>query len=406
MKRVVITGMGIVSPIGNQVEDVWNALITDRTGIVSMPEWEKISQLQVSLAGVCNGYDPKRINRKARRTMGDMAMMASIATLDALEQADIQPSIIPSDRIGVVMGSTTGSGKVLQSLFDDFSRTGGLSRLEGTAFMKIMSHSVAANIAAMLGVQGRVISPCSACATSTQAIGEGYEIIQNGYQDIMICGGADELHPSTAGVFDVLNAASRKKLKDSSPIPFDQNRDGLVVGEGAGCLILEERDHALKREAKIIGEIVGYHTCCDGSHMTSPQDTGMQRAMVGALSSSGSTIQDIDYINAHATGTRLGDAAESRAIAMLGDHGIPVSATKGYTGHTLAASGAMEVIFCLMMMKHNTIIPTRNLATIDPECAGITHVRQKQEAELNTVMTSNFAFGGINATLILKKNSS
>jgi len=403
MNRVVITGMGIISPIGNRVEEAWETLTHDQTGIVTVPGWEGVKELKVSLAGVCRDYTHKRINRKDRRTMGAMTVMAALSAMDALDQAGLCDKIVQSGRSGVAMGSTTGSGDVLQALFNDFADTGGISRLEGTAFMKIMNHSVAANLAAMLGTKGRVISPCCACATSTQSIGMGYETIKTGCQDIMICGGADELHPSTAGVFDVLNAASRQAKPGLSPRPFDTDRDGLVVGEGAGTLILESLDHALKRKAEILGEIIGFDTCCDGAHMTSPQDKGMFSCMTGALASAGCTIDDIDYINAHATGTLKGDAAESRAIAMLGNHTVPVSATKGYTAHTLAASGVMEVIFCLLMMKQNTLIPTRNLNSVARDCAGISHVTEISQTRVDTVMTSNFAFGGINATLVLKK---
>lgn len=404
MRRVAVTGMGIISPIGNNSDAVWKALLSNRSGITSMPDWEKIKDLKVKRAGVCRDFDPKLINRKDRRTMGKMAVMAGLSALSALDQAGLDKSLAQSGRTGVAMGSTTGSGQVIETLFNDLFETGGISRLEGTAFMKIMNHSVAANIGAMLGIRGRVLSPCSACATSTQAIGQGYETIKNGYQDIMVCGGADELHPSTAGVFDVLNAASRAGSKNTSPKPFDRDRDGLVVGEGAGTLVLEDMDHAEKRGTKILAEIIGYDTCCDGAHMTSPQDRGMAACMAGALDSAGCSIHDIDYINAHATGTLLGDAAESRAISMVGGQRIPVSATKGYTGHTLAASGVMEAIFSLLMMENNTLIPTKNLANISHDCQGVCHVQKIQSRKINRVMSSNFAFGGINATLIFKKS--
>ena len=417
MKRVAVTGMGIISPIGNQVDAVWTSLLENNSGIRHIPAWENIKALKVAIAGPCQGYDLKRINRKDRRTMGPMAVMATLSAMDALVQAGLDPTglnqsgytpeynLVASEQTGVAMGSTTGSGGTIETIFNDFLETGGIGRLEGTSFMKIMNHSVAANVAATLGTRGRVISPCCACATSTQAIGEGFEIIKNGHQKIMICGGADDLHPSTAGVFDVLNAASKNYSKEplATPRPFDRDRDGLVVSEGAGALILEEFDHARNRGATILGEIIGYNTCCDGAHMTSPQARGMLQCMEGALKSAGCRISNIDYINAHATGTRMGDVAEAQAIAMLGNHKIPVSATKGYTGHTLAASGVMEAIFCLKMMGHNQIIPTRNLTTIDPDCAGICHVQTILEKSLNTVMTSNFAFEGINATLIFKK---
>lgn len=403
MNRVAITGMGIISPIGNLPQDVWKALTLGKSGIVCVPEWEWVKELKISLAGVCRDYDPKKIQRKDRRTMGKMTVMAALSAMDALDQAGIPLGVIQSERSGLAMGSTTGSGEVIEALFNDVQETGGISRLEGTAFMKIMNHSVAANLAAMLGIKGRVFSPCAACATSTQSIGMGYENIRGGFQDVMICGGADELHFSTAGVFDVLNAASRQKTPGTAPRPFDASRDGLVVGEGAGTLVLENLDHALERKANILGEVIGFETLCDGAHMTSPQDKGMFQCMGRALSSAGCTIGDIDYINAHATGTLLGDAAESRAIAMLGPDLPPVSATKGYTGHTLAASGVMEAIFSLMMMANNTLIPTRNLESVAADCAGVPHVRETLKTRIDTVMTSNFAFGGINATLILKK---
>ena len=405
MKRVVITGMGIISPIGNSPEQVFESLLNNDSGIKIIKGWDGIKGLNTNIAGKCDGFDPKRINRKDRRTMGSMAIMASLSALDAISQSGLDEKTVKSSHTGVVMGSTTGSGVNIEQVFTDFSKTKGISLLEGTAFMKIMSHSVAANVSAMLKTRGRVLSPCCACATSTQAIGEGFEMIKNGYQDVMVCGGADDLHPSTAAVFDVLHAASRNfcDTPSKTPKPFDANRDGLVVSEGAGAVILEEYEHAKKRNANILGEIKGYSTCCDGEHMTSPQSDGMIRSMAGAIKSARCTIKEIDYINAHATGTLKGDIAEAQAIESLCGNTIPVSGTKGFTGHTLAASGVMEVIFSILMMNNDCIIPTLNLETIDPSCTGIFHVQEKIAKRVNMVMTSNFAFGGINATLILKK---
>ncbi len=407
MRRVAVTGMGIISPIGNSIDVVLASLLQKTSGIRQMDSWKAIGGLRVHLAGISSGYDIKRINRKDRRTMGRMAIMASLACLDAIDQSGLEKQMVSSSGTGVAMGSTTGSVDILESMFDDYSKSGGISLLEGTTFMKIMNHSVAANVAAMLKTKGRVISPCCACATSTQAIGEGFEIIRNGYQDVMICGGADEIHPSTAGVFDVLNAASTayNETPSRTPRPFDKDRDGLVVSEGAGALILEEYEHARNRGADILGEITGYGTCCDGEHMTSPETEGMLRCMNEALNSASVDISDIDYINAHATGTELGDIAEAEAIRELAGNRIPVSGTKGYTGHTLAASGAMEAIFCLLMMEKGVIVPTLNLDTIDPLCDGICHVQETIRRPLQMVMTSNFAFGGINATIVMKSKS-
>jgi len=406
MKRVVITGTGIISPIGNTKQDVFSSLQKGRSGIQKMEHWSGINGLRTRLAGISGGYDLKRIKRKDRRTMGRMSIMAAISAMDALEESRLDPSIVSSEHTGIAMGSTTGSGEIIEEMFTGFSDTGGISLLEGTTFMKIMNHSVSANVAATLKTKGRVLSPCSACATSTQSIGEGFEIIRNGHQNVMICGGSDEMHPSTAGVFDVLHAASKKYNSSPSktPRPFDQDRDGLVVSEGAGAVILEEYDHARKRGAVILGEITGYSTCCDGQHMTSPRSEGMIRCVDQALTSAGVSISEIDYINAHATGTELGDIAEAEAIEKLAGKTVPVSGTKGYTGHTLAASGVMETIFCLLMMKNSVIIPTLNLEKIDPRCEGINHVTHLLDKKLNMIMTSNFAFGGINATLIIKNN--
>lgn len=406
MKRVVITGLGIISPVGNTPDQAFEALLNNVSGISTIEGWDAIDGMNVSIAGRCSGYDAKRIPRKDRRTMGAMAIMASICALDAIEGARLSPEAIQSDLTGISMGSTTGSGINIEKVFSDFNRTQSIKLLEGTAFMKIMSHSVAANVAAMLKTRGRVLSPCCACATSTQAIGEGFQMIRSGLQKIMICGGSDELHPSTAAVFDVLHAASRNFVKDPSrtPRPFDVNRDGLVVSEGAGVLVLEEYEHAKKRNAPIIAEITGYGTCCDGEHMTSPSPDGMIRSMQWALDSAGGLkMSQIDYINAHATATGKGDIAEVQAVEKLCGSSVPVSGTKGYTGHTLAASGVIEAIFCTKMMEHNVMIPTKNLDEIDPECSGIFHVREKTQKEINRVMTSNFAFGGINASLILQK---
>ncbi|MCK5784453.1 MAG: beta-ketoacyl-[acyl-carrier-protein] synthase family protein [Desulfobacterales bacterium] len=405
MRRVAITGMGIISPIGNDMETVCKALLEGRSGIVKMDDWKNVNGLNSLVAGVVDGIEPGKISRKHRRTMGRMAVMAALAAMDATSVADLSADDMVSLRTGVSMGSTTGSTGSIEDMFGDYLKTEGITLLEGTTFMKVMSHSVAANVAAMFGVKGRTLAPCSACASSTQAIGLGYEAIKDGYQDIMICGGADDLHPSTAGVFDILNAASRNynDAPHKTPRPFDKNRDGLVVGEGAGVIVLEAYSRATARNATIHGEIIGYGTGCDGNHMTSPSPEGMFSCMKQAMDVSGINTADLDYINAHATGTLMGDVAETEAIRKLVGDTVPVSGTKGYTGHTLAASGVMEVIFCILMMQNRCIVPTLNLEETDETCKGICHVTQKIEKELNHIMTSNFAFGGINATLIIKR---
>ena len=405
MRRVAITGIGILSPIGNSLEVVLASLLCGNSGIRRMSEWDRIQGLRSLIAGGVDGIEPRQIERKYRRTMGRVAVLAALASQYARADANLGEEDLASERTGVAMSSTTGSVPVLEKFFDSYLSTGGILEQEGTNFMKIMGHTVAANVGIMLGVRGRLIAPCSACASSAQSIGYGYEAIKDGYQDLMFCGGADDLHPITAGVFDILNAASRNfnDAPNTTPRPFDIRRDGLVVSEGGAVVVLEEYGRARERGAKIYGEILGYGTCCDGRHMTSPSQEGMARCMRAALEAAAIQNTDLDYINAHATGTVLGDAAECQAIKELIGGTVPVSSTKGYTGHTLAASGAIELIFCLLMMKHGFIAPSLNLEEIDPACRGIAHVQKKLETDLDLVMTNNFAFGGVNAVLIVKK---
>jgi len=403
MRRVVITGMGILSPIGNSVDAVAASLRDGRSGIRAMPEWASVDGLQTRVAGAVDGFDAKQIARPLRRTMGRMAIMASLAARDAAADAGLSPEDLASARAGVSMGSTTGSPAALEQFFGSYVTTGSISGTEGTLFLKVMSHTVAANVAAVLGINGRLIAPGSACASSTQAIGSGFEAIRYGLQDIMVCGGADDLHATTAGVFDVVGAASRG-FNDSpsrTPRPFDRDRDGLVVSEGAAAVVLEEYEAARARGATIHAELLGYGTCCNPNHMTQASADGMLQCMREAVESAGISPRDLDYINAHATGTIRGDAVEAEAVrAFVGDT-VPISGTKGYTGHTLAACGAMEVIFCLIMMRRGFIPPTLNLEAIGPGCEGIAHVQKMIPRSPRLALTSNFAFGGVNAALVL-----
>lgn len=406
MRRVGITGIGIVSPIGNTSGIVADALANNVSGIRQMPEWHQVKGLRCLVAGKVDGTDPKRIPRNYRRTMGRVAVLGSLAALDAVASAGLDSEQqLASPRIGVAMGSTTGSAAALETFFRDYIGQGGIAQQEGTLFMKVMGHTVAANVAALLGVQGRVLAPCSACASSTQAIGAGYETIREGHQEVMVCGGAEDLHPTTAGVFDILNAASKtfNDRPQCTPRPFDRARDGLVVGEGGAVVVLEELEHARARGAKVLGEVIGYATCGGGGHMTSPSVASMVHCMREALDSAGVEPTDLDYINAHATATELGDAEEAAALRELLGDVVPVSSTKGHTGHTLAACGAMEVIFCLLMMRHGFLAPTLNLEEVDPRCEGLRHIVRVVNEGPVTVMSNNFAFGGIGAALVLRK---
>ncbi len=405
MRRVVITGIGILSPLGEGIEAAADALRNGRSGIRAMPEWRNISGLRTWVAGTVDQLPSQLIPRAQRRTMGKLSLMAALASREAVADAVMAEPALDSERVGVAFGSTTGSPAVLEQFMGDYIAKRSVLEMEGTVFMKVMSHTAAANVAALLGAKGVLLAPCTACASSTQAIGMGYELIRRGDQDVMICGGAEELHATTAGVFDVLHAASRNfnDTPTRTPRPFDRDRDGLVVSEGAAALVLEDYESAKARGARMYGEVAGYATTCDARHMTQPSKEGMRRCMQLALQSAQIGAGDLSYINAHATGTVMGDAAEAEATREVVGDRVPVSGTKGHTGHTLGACGAMEAAFCLVMMRDGFIAPTLNLDCVSTDCEGIRHVRYLQKATVDIAMSNSFAFGGVNASLILRK---
>jgi len=402
VKRVVVTGIGIISPLGNDIASVEAGLRSGRSGIVSMKEWASVAGLRSLVAGVAAPFDEKRIPRRSRRTMGRVAIMAALAAEDAAADAGFNAEFLESGDVGLAISSTTGSPQQMEEFYTEFA-VKGIEEQKGTTFMKVMGHTAAANAALHLKVAGRLISPTGACSSSTQSIGLGYEAIKFGLQSAMICGGAEELHPTTAGTFDIVHAASTT-FNDSptqTPRPFDADRDGLVVGEGAAIVVLEERGRALARGATVYGEILSFATCGSGFHISAPSSEDMLRCMRGALTGAGLQAEDIDYINAHASGTELGDSVEAAGTRELFAATVPVSGTKGYTGHTLGACGAMETIFCLLMMGSGFIAPTLNLENISEDCQGLLHVQAEIKTPLHRVLNNSFAFGGINASLVL-----
>jgi len=402
MKRVVVTGMGVLSPIGNDIQSVVDGLKNGRSGIKRMDEWRQMKGLNSFVGGEVTGFDPMRIPRQARRTMGKLSIMATIAAEDAANNSGLALDYLHSGRVGLAIGSTTGSPKCMNDFFSEFALKGGIEEQMGTTFMKVMGHTTAANVAVHLGITGSVYSPTSACASSAQAIGLGYDMIRHGQQEVMLCGGAEELHVTTAGTFDIVRAASRgyNDTPAKTPRPFDAARDGLAVSEGAAIMVLEDRELALARNAPIYAEVLGYTTCCDGEHIAMPSRDGMLRCMKASLLSAGLEPKDIDYINAHATGTQVGDAAESRGIRELFGASVPVSSSKGHVGHTIGACGCMEAIFCLLMMKEGFLAPTLNLETVSEDCAGINHLQKPVAVRARKILSNSFAFGGINASLI------
>ena len=402
--RIVVTGVGLTTPIGHDMNTVASALKEGRHGIAVQEDWGRIEELHTRLGGMVTGLElDGRWPRKARRTMGRVGLLAASATEDALRDAGLTTQALTSGRVGLAYGSTHGSSQSLEDFCRRAFGSNSLADVAGSEFIRFTSHTCAANLAMLFGIRGRVVSTSAACVSGSQAIGAGVEALRLGAADIMICGGAEELHFMTAGVFALFAATSTtyNDRPDLSPRPFDAARDGLVVGEGSATLVIETLKNALARNRPIHGEILGYATSCDGSHITAPSAEGMARCMRLALADAGLEPAQIDYINAHATATRVGDAAEAEATLDVFGRRTPISSTKGHTGHTLGACGAIETAFCLAMVQDSFLAATRNLEHVDPECDGLDHVRATRAVELRATMNNNFAFGGMNTSLII-----
>ncbi len=405
LKRVVVTGMAGISPIGNDWQQVAARLKSQSTGIQTMPEWDKYSGLNTRLGAPANFNKPEHYSRKQTRSMGRIALMATYATELALIDAGLlNDPILNSGQMGIAYGSSAGSYEALAE-FGNMLLNHTVNGLNATSYIRMMAHTAAVNIGIFFGINGRVYTTSSACTSSSQGIGYAYEAIKHGYQKLMVAGGADELCASEAAVFDTLFATStRNESPDKSPRPFDRDRDGLVIGEGAGTLILEERDHALARGVRIYAELVGFGTNSDGLHVTQPDSNSMQTAMRLALQDAHLEASAIGYISAHGTATEQGDVAESHATAAMFGARTPISSLKSFTGHTLGACGALEAWVAINMMNEGWFHATANLENIDPACAQLDYIKGDiRTLNCDHVMSNNFAFGGINTALIFKR---
>lgn len=406
-EAVVITGVGCISPIGNDVVAVEAGLRAGASGVRHIAAWATIDGLGTRLAApVIEALDARALPRRNRRSMGPQAVFAALAAQQAVADAGLDESTLRGGRTGVSVGSTLGSLESQHTFYEQVIGRGTVAGLRATLFPQFMGHTCAANVALLLGITGRVIAPISACTSGSQAIGAGLEALRLGVQDVMICGGADEAHYTAAATFGTAGAASVRfnDTPDRSPRPFDADRDGLVVGEGAGIVILERLSHAHARGARILGELVGYATTCDGTHLTQPQQVAMERTMRLALTDAGHTPDEVGYVNAHATATRLGDPVEAAATRAVFGGGVPISSTKGHTGHTLGACGALETIFCLLMLRGGFVAGTRNLDRVDPDCDGLDHVRRAaRDLRFDVAVNNNFAFGGVNTSLVIRR---
>lgn len=406
-KRVVVTGMALASPLGSTVKSAYDRLHVFENCIIREPQLEEISNLYTRLSARVKDFkQPECFTRKTVRTMGPVSIMAVTTAREALIDAGLLDApIIKDGRTGVSYGSSSGS---IDAICDFYALQVNkeVKNLNSGSYIKMMSQTTAVNISLYFETHGRLVNTSTACTSGSLGIGSAYELIKNGVQTVMICGGAEEFHPSQVGVFDTLYATSTKNdAPKETPSPFDKSRDGLVIGEGAGTLILEEYEHAKARGAKIYAEIAGFSTNTDGTHITNPNYETMGMVMQQALESANIAASNIGYINAHGTGTKLGDIAESKATEnVFWGNKVPISSIKSYTGHTLGACGAIEAILSIEMMNNNWFCPTLNLKNVDEECARLDYIKDEaRNIETEYVMTNNFAFGGINTSLIIKR---
>ncbi|MBB5320269.1 beta-ketoacyl-ACP synthase [Marinobacter oulmenensis] len=406
MRRVVITGMAGISPIGSDWETVSANLEAGRTGIRIMEDWARYDGLNTRLGAPVTDFEkPAHYSRRAVRGMGRIALMATRASERALEDAGLlDDDSIRDGRMGVAYGSSAGSPQAIAE-FGNMLANEAVDGLNATSYIRMMSHTAPVNIGVFFNLKGRVITTSSACTSGSQGIGYAYEAIKYGRQTMMLAGGAEELCATEAAVFDTLYATSTANdTPELTPRPFDRDRDGLVIGEGACTLVLEELESAQARGARIYGEIVGFGTNSDGSHITQPTQETMRQAMERSLDDAALDPGVIGYVSAHGTATDRGDIAESQATYEIFGNRVPVSAFKSYTGHTLGACGALEAWVALEMMNRNRFHHTVNLTSVDEQCADLDYITgAPRNIECEYVMSNNFAFGGINTSLIFRR---
>ncbi|MCX5714315.1 MAG: beta-ketoacyl-[acyl-carrier-protein] synthase family protein, partial [Candidatus Omnitrophica bacterium] len=383
MRRVAVTGLGAITPLGNSVEAFILGVERGECATEYICEWEKYKGLRCLVGASVRMQDEKLIPRQNRRSMGRLSIFAVQAAQQAIRDAEVSREELSSSRLGCVIGSTMGSAESIAEAFETILPDNDLAKLTSTKFFQCVSHTAAMNVAQYLGITGTVMSTNAACASALQAIGAGYNLIRLGEQDIVICGGAEGLHPTVVGSFDVLFATSTKynQTPKKTPRPFDAKRDGLVCGEGSGIVILEDYERAKKRKAKIYAEIIGYSTHGNGSHVSESNREAIMLCVQEALERGSVSPQDVDYINAHATATIQGDKEEAAAIRQIFGDTVAVSSLKGNIGHTLGASGAIELIASLMMMEKGVIYPTLNLEEPDKDCQGIKHIMKPLNKE-------------------------
>lgn len=400
MRRAVITGIGVVSSIGNNKEEVLESLKTGKSGIAFNQEFADYN-LRSNVSGKIDINVKDHVDRKAMRFMGDAAAYSYISMTQAIEDSGLSEEQVSNERTGIIVGSGGGSSK-WQVEAADILREKGVKRVGPYMVPRTMASTTSACLATPFKIKGVNYSISSACATSAHCIGNAVEQIQLGKQDVVFAGGGEELHWTLAMEFDAMGALSTKynETPEKASRTYDANRDGFVISGGGGIVVVEELEHALARGAHIYAEIVGYGATSDGYDMVAPSGEGAARCMRQAMQN----VDNIDYLNTHGTSTPVGDVKELGAIQdVFGGNSPMISATKAMTGHALGAAGVHEAIFSLLMLEHGFVAPSINVDELDEQAEGLDIVTERKDVELNTVMSNSFGFGGTNATLVMSK---
>jgi 3-oxoacyl-[acyl-carrier-protein] synthase II len=406
-RRVVITACSAITPIGYDKTEIIDSLIQGRSGVSPLRDDGLLTKhIHSHVFGSIDYPIEFGFKRQHTKTMGPVAYYACQVAKDVLESSGLSQEFITSGRLGVAFGSTHGSPTVQRDIYKTFFNDldSKFSSIGAVDYLRSMVHTTAVNITKMFGITGRIIASSTACTTSSQSIGYGYEMIKYGMQDAMICGGADEYDTTTVAVFDNLLACSVKynDTPNCTPRPFDAGRDGLVVGEGGGAVLLEEYESAKKRGATIIGEIIGFSCNNNGGDLILPNLDGITATLRIALEDAGISPEDVDFISAHATATKMGDVIEAQAIDAVYGNGPLVTGLKSYMGHTMGTCGVIELILTLYMMEKGFIAPTLNLDNVDERCSMLRHTLELTEVKTTIAAIQNFAFGGVNTCLLVK----
>ena len=403
-RRVVVTGMGAVSPLGGDIEASFARLKVFENCVQALPELAEYKGLSTHLGCRTVFMRPASWTRKTTRTMGDVAMYALAATEQAVAQAGLEDADLQSGRTGVAYGSCSGSVPPLLD-FHSMIQTKEVAGVTSGTYIKLMPQTAACNLSVYFRTHGRLMPTGTACTSGSLAIGSAAELIRWGVQDVMIAGGAEEFSPTQVAVFDTLYATSvRNDAPRATPAPYDADRDGLVIGDGAATLILEEYEHARARGASILAEVVGFAETTDGTHVTNPNAETMASALTGALRDAGLDASAVGYVSGHGTATKAGDVAETAATRAAFGRAVPISSIKSYTGHTLGACGALEAAMLVKSLQTGWYPPTLNLRRVDPACAELDYVMgEGRMLDIEYAMTNNFAFGGVNTSLIFRR---